>query len=116
MLHQHNNYVTSFKSALERMPESGGECKVIIKADKVPDGEHQRRFNAPVTNEVAILIVGQEFERRDIVLEKRNSGLLRITETHRAYYSLQYPLIFGSHEPKEITCRRLYPSTRCYSR
>ena len=94
MLHLHNSYVHSFKSALERMPESGEDYKVIIKADKTPVGEHERRFNAPVMSEVAILIVGQEFEKRDIILEKQNSSLLRIRETHRAYDSLQYPLIF----------------------
>ena len=66
----------------------------IIKADKSPVGEHERRFNAPVMSEVATLIVGQKLEKRDIILEKRNSRLLRIRETHRAYDSLQYPSIF----------------------
>ena len=64
MLHLHNSYVHSFKSALEQMHESGEDYKVIIKADKTPVGEHERRFNAPVMSEVAILIVGQEFETR----------------------------------------------------
>ena len=75
------------------MPESGEDYKVIIKADKTPVGEHERRFNAAVMSEVAILIVGQEFEKRDIIMEKRNNSLLRIRETYRTYDS-QYPLIF----------------------
>ncbi|KAI6655400.1 hypothetical protein LOD99_2235 [Oopsacas minuta] len=94
MLHRHHTYVSSFKSKIERMSESEVEYKVIIKADKNPDGEHERRFNAPVTNEVAILIVGQEFERRDIIMVKRCSSLLRISEIHRAFDTLQYPRIF----------------------
>ena len=71
MLHQYNNYVHSFKIALERMPSD--EYKVIIKADKTPVGEHARRFNEPLVNEVAVVIVGNEFNKRDIVLEKKNS-------------------------------------------
>ena len=42
--------------------------RIVIKADKIPEGEDERRFNAPVTNEVAIVIVGQEsHDRHDII-------------------------------------------------
>lgn len=82
MLHSYNSYVQMFKTALDKMPSD--EYKVIIRADQRPTGEHPRRFNAPVTNEVAIVIVGNEFDRRDIILEKRNSQLQRVSETHRA--------------------------------
>ena len=51
-------------------------------------------INGPVTNEVTIVIVGQEFEKRDIVLEKKISGIIRIAETHRPHDSFRYPLIF----------------------
>ncbi len=71
MLHQHNIYVYIFKTALQRMPSDA--YKVVIRADKRPFGEHARRFNEPVTNKVAIVIVGNEFDRRDIVLQKRNN-------------------------------------------
>jgi hypothetical protein len=96
MLYQHNNYVHIFKSALQRM--TSDSYKVVINADKKPAGEHERRFNAPVTNEVAIVIAGNEFDRRDIVLEKRNNRLQRVAETHRSYDALQYPLIFWEGE------------------
>jgi hypothetical protein len=49
MLHQHNAYIKSFKTALEKMPRD--EYKIVIKADQVPTGEHERRFNAPIVNE-----------------------------------------------------------------
>ena len=52
------------------------------------------RFNAPVFNEVAILIVGNEFVQRDIVLTKRDNQVRRICETHRSYDPLQYPILF----------------------
>ncbi|CAF3947988.1 unnamed protein product [Rotaria magnacalcarata] len=96
MLHQYNTYVHSFKTALERMPSD--EYNVIIKADKTPVGEHARRFNEPLVNEVAIVIVGNEFDKRDIVLEKKNSQLKTVSETHRSYDALQYPLIFWEGE------------------
>ena len=39
---------------------------------------------------MAVLIVGQTFETRDIV---HHSRLVQISETHRAYDTLQYPRI-----------------------
>uniref|UniRef100_W5LWP3 Helitron helicase-like domain-containing protein n=1 Tax=Lepisosteus oculatus TaxID=7918 RepID=W5LWP3_LEPOC len=45
----------SFKSVLQ-----DPELKVIIKADKTPAGEHTSRFNAPITDEVATLLVDQD--------------------------------------------------------
>lgn len=50
-LHKHNSYVKLFKIALERMPTD--EYQIVIKADKTPGGEHERRFNAPTIEEVA---------------------------------------------------------------
>ena len=96
MLHQHNTYVHIFKTALQRMPSDA--YKVVIRADKRPVGEHARRFNAPTTDEVAIVIAGNEFDRRDIVLEKKDNQLRRVAETHRSYDALQYPLIFWAGE------------------
>jgi len=77
---------------LERMLSD--DYKVIIRADKVPRGEHNRRFNAPTFDEVAIVIAGNDFQACDIILQKRNNSLQRVTETHRSYDALQYPLIF----------------------
>ncbi|GBP12640.1 hypothetical protein EVAR_10293_1 [Eumeta japonica] len=36
----------------------------------------------------------QHFDRRDIILERRSHLLQRISEIHRAYEALQYPLMF----------------------
>jgi hypothetical protein len=68
--------------------------KVVIRADKTPTGEHRRRFNAPTLDEVATVMVDNDFDTRDIVLHKRNNTLQRVAETHRYYDALQYPLIF----------------------
>ncbi|GBN80761.1 hypothetical protein AVEN_157330-1 [Araneus ventricosus] len=50
LLHQHNALVRLFKMAIERM--STDQCKLIIREDKTPVGEHERRCNAPTVNEV----------------------------------------------------------------
>lgn len=93
ILHEHHALVKLFKTALDRMPND--EYKIIIRADKRPTGTHERQFNAPTVDEVAIAMVGENAEKRDIVLERRNSGQLqRIYETHRSYDALQYPLMF----------------------
>ena len=49
MLHQNNYLVYSFKYAFEN--HTGREFDIVINPDKVPSGEHRRRFNAPVVSE-----------------------------------------------------------------
>jgi len=92
-LHDNNNIIQMFTTALEQMPTE--EYKVIVRADKTPSSEHARRYNAPTVDEVAIVMVGNNCERpRDIVLKKRDGNLQKISETHRFYDALQYPLMF----------------------
>jgi len=89
--HQHNGLVQLFKTALDRMPSDNH--RIVVRADKTPFGEHARRFNAPAIDEVAIVIVGEQFPSRDIVLHRRNEQLQRVSELHRSYDALQYPLL-----------------------
>ncbi|GFY31473.1 ATP-dependent DNA helicase [Trichonephila clavipes] len=65
---QHNELVRLFKTAIQRMPAD--DYAVVILADKRPVGQHERQFNAPTIDEVAIVIVGEEFESRDITLHR----------------------------------------------
>lgn len=88
MLHDHTNYIRDFKTAIENVPE-GQDCQVVIRADRKPTTEHKDRYNAPTTSEVALVIVGQEFEKRDIIFHSRDTKLIRIGETHRAYDAFQ---------------------------
>lgn len=86
--------------------------KLLIKADKVPSGEHPRRFNAPESNEVAIIISGEDCVNRDIVLKKRGEGLKRISESHRSYDALQYPLIFwDGQDSYDFSIKQVNPTT-----
>ncbi|GFU04716.1 helitron_like_N domain-containing protein [Nephila pilipes] len=68
--------------------------KIVIHVDRTPVREHVRRFNAPTVDEVAIIIVGDQFQPRDIVLHRRNEQLTNVAETHRCYDALQYPILF----------------------
>ena len=94
MLHSRNALIRDFKCALDRIPANSPHCKVLISADKRPMGEHARRYNTPAASEVAVLMVGDPADKRDIVLELRDSSIKHISETHRSYDALQYPLIF----------------------
>lgn len=49
-----------FKNALERMPND--DYIFVIWADKRPSGTHERTFNAPIIDEVDILIVGENLK------------------------------------------------------
>lgn len=95
-LKNENALVRVFKMDLEKMVTDN--YKVVIRADKRPAGEHERRFNAPQINEVAVVIVDNEYNQRDIVVQRRAEGLQRISETHRSYDALQYPLILWQGE------------------
>ncbi|XP_044019517.1 uncharacterized protein LOC122859899 [Aphidius gifuensis] len=92
--------MTSFganrKKESENMPTD--ECKIVLRADKIPSNEHERRFNLPVVQEVAAIINGNEFIKRDIILQKRSKEFVIVQETHKSHDALQYPLIFWQGE------------------
>lgn len=84
--HMNNNLVNSFKTALK-------SCLILvmIRPDKTTVGEHKGRYNIPISNDIAIVMRGNVFESRDIVIEYRDAELKRVTETHCFYDALQYP-------------------------
>ncbi|GFT25482.1 uncharacterized protein NPIL_529381 [Nephila pilipes] len=90
--HEKNHLVRLFKTAINMMPSD--TPKIVIQTDRTPAGEHVRRFNAPNVDEAAIIIVGDQFQTRYIVLHRRNEQLTKVAETHRCYDALQYPILF----------------------
>jgi hypothetical protein len=94
--HQNNRYVNEFQIGLNQLVNN--DMKLVIKADRTPLGEHERRYNLPTANEVAVILVGEQYDHRDIVLHRQNNTLQRLSETHRSYDALQYPLIFWKGE------------------
>ena len=85
----------------------------MIRADK-PAASHSRQYNAPVEEEVAVLIVGDAtVSTRDILLQKRDRSLVNVADTKRAYDALQYPLIFWQGEDGyHFENRMVDPNTR----
>lgn len=63
IFYQHTSLVKMFKTALDRMPTN--EYKVVSLADKTTAGEREQLFNAPTVDELAIVMMGNEFDRRD---------------------------------------------------
>ncbi|CAE1268683.1 unnamed protein product [Acanthosepion pharaonis] len=92
MLPEVNSYIRSFKYALENAPFPS--FSIVIDADKRPHDEHEHRYNDPACNEMATIIHGEQNRTRDIVLKSRGDALRRISETHRSFNVLQYPLLF----------------------
>ena len=67
MLHENHSLIEGFKTALENAPPEH-QYEVVIRADKRPTGTHERVYNAPEVDEVAILIAGDARDPRDIII------------------------------------------------
>ncbi|XP_039968813.1 uncharacterized protein LOC120780616 [Bactrocera tryoni] len=95
---------------MDRLPSDNH--RIVIRADKTPTGEHSRRFHAPTIDGVAIVIVGDQFQSRDIILHRRNEQLQRVSELHRCYDALQYPILhWNGHDGYHINIPMINPST-----
>jgi len=113
-LHEHNELIKIFKSALENMPTD--ECKIVLKADKIPTGEHERCLNLPTINDVAAVINGNELKKRDIILQKRSNEYMRVQDTHKSYDALQYPLMFWRGEDGyHFELKQINPASGLYT-
>nr|XP_042905176.1 uncharacterized protein LOC122270735 [Parasteatoda tepidariorum] len=74
-------------------------CQLNMSTKREVVAELQNlQFNAQTIDEVAIVIVGEEFTSRDIILYRRNGEVHKISETHRSYDALQYPILFWQGE------------------
>nr|XP_036226589.1 uncharacterized protein LOC118682310 isoform X2 [Bactrocera oleae]XP_036226590.1 uncharacterized protein LOC118682310 isoform X2 [Bactrocera oleae] len=68
----------SFKYNLENRPPN--DLKLIIHADVKPPNEPRGRYNAPVVDEVAVLMIDEDKGPRDIVLTARDGRLLQFID------------------------------------
>ena len=97
LLHDNNHYVQLIKVAKEifEQHDEPANIRVVINENKRPVGEHARRYNGPMCDEVGVLMPNDNVNNRDIVLHYRDGSLQRISELHRGYDPLQYPLLFS---------------------
>lgn len=89
MLHNVNRYIKDLKTALDKVPPTCTKFEVVIHSNRKPTDAHAGRFNAPTVHEVTLVMVGQQFEHRDIVLQSRDNTLRSVSEIHRSYDALQ---------------------------
>lgn len=89
---QHNHLIRLFKTVMPRL--TSDNHAIVIRPDKTPTGQHARTFNAPTVNDVAVIIAGDPYANRDIKIQRRDNQIMNISDTHRSYDALQYPLIF----------------------
>ena len=63
--------------------------RIVINETKRPSGEHFRRYNNPLSDEIGVLMPNDATNNRDIVLHYRDGGLKHISELHRSYDPMQ---------------------------
>ena len=85
-----------FKVAKEifEQEDTPTNVRIVINETKRPSGEHSRRYNNPLGDEIGVLMPNDATNNRDIVLHYRDGGLKHISELHRSYDPMQYPLLF----------------------
>jgi len=85
-----------FKSHMRKLQSDNHA--IVINPDKTPAGEHIRRFNAPVVDDIAGVMVGDRTAIQEIMIRRRNNNIEFIADTHRSYDALQYPLMFWKEQ------------------
>ena len=75
LFHKNNNLVRLFKTAIDLMPTD--THKIVISAEKTLPGQHVHRYNFLTIDEVAIVMVCDQFLPRDIILHKRNVSVVK---------------------------------------
>ncbi|MGA1502986.1 MAG: hypothetical protein ACO38Z_10310, partial [Candidatus Nanopelagicales bacterium] len=92
-----NPYVRDFITASE-IPEAEYETRTLrINPDRRPEGEHERRYNAPTgqgMSEISVLMSDAPSKAREIVVRRRGGGLRSVHETHRSFDPLHFVLLF----------------------
>ena len=70
------------------------DCRFTLTGTSLT-GDHAGRYNAPTTDDIAVLMVDDSHKKRDIILQYRGGALKRVDELHRSYDPLQYPILFA---------------------
>ncbi|VDM93969.1 unnamed protein product [Onchocerca ochengi] len=79
LIHKRNNLVCLFKTTTDMMPSD--TQKIVIHGYKTLAGEYIRRFNVPTIDEVAIVVVGDQFEYMFAKIETERLIFIRLNQT-----------------------------------
>ena len=101
-LHRVNPFIKVLKDAIQFIQDHGyeQEAKIVLCDDrkKIPQGAHERTFNCPTADELAIIVLGdldQATKRQDVVISYRHTGHFeRLNSAHRCYDPLLYVVLF----------------------
>ncbi|XP_071943821.1 uncharacterized protein [Antedon mediterranea] len=114
-----NPYIASMKSVIE-LPNLSSK-KLILSTKNKPSAGHNRKYNLPQTNEIAVLQLNESCNTTDIILHLRGGGLTRIYDIHRSYDPLHYIIMFprgadGYHDDMKLqNDKRMSPTNYyCY--
>ncbi|KAF8793229.1 hypothetical protein HNY73_004738 [Argiope bruennichi] len=109
-LDDQNQLIRLFKRVSPRLQNDN--YQIVIKADKLPLSEHAGRFNAPTVDEVAVIMVGDPVDKRAIKITRRDNTVSTISDLHRSYDALQYPLIFWQGQDEyHLNIKQCNPNT-----
>jgi len=90
--------------------------QIVIKADKEHSGEHAGKFNSPTVDVVAVIMVGDPVNNRDLKIQRRDSTVHIISDLHRSYDALQYTLIFWQRQDENhINIKQRDPMTGTFN-
>ena len=70
------------------------DVKIVINETMRPSGEHSKRYNRPLSDDIAVLMPNDATSNRDIMIHYRDGGLWHISELHRGYDPQQFPVLF----------------------
>ncbi|XP_028085778.1 uncharacterized protein LOC114286752 [Camellia sinensis] len=93
MLNAVNPYVKIFRSTGDLLRDRN----VLNLHVRILNSRGERQYIRPTANEVAAIIIGDDAgteTHRDIIVQKNDGILKRISEIHPSYVPLQYPLLF----------------------
>ncbi|GJX82815.1 DNA helicase PIF1, ATP-dependent [Tanacetum coccineum] len=94
MLDQNSAIAKAFRMARDWCHS---HTSVNVELRLLSERTNSRQYNAPTVVEVVSLITndfGDGEPTRDIIVNKKDSRLKRISELHSSYMALQYPLLF----------------------
>ena len=75
LLHEDNHYVEMFKEIFEEGEDTPIDMKIVINETKRPLGEYSRRYNRPLSDDIAVLMPNDATINRDVILQYRDGGL-----------------------------------------
>ena len=120
MLHEKNPYVRRFKYLLENDENINDPgAHVVIKADRWTNAHHRGVLNAPTHEDFAAVVSDERIAglaNRDVRVQLKGGNFHYISEKHRSYDPLGYPVILWNGQDGydvEKKQRKLTNTTSC---